>query len=115
MTTANEILTASFPNMLSVPLEAVFNEAGYQYIYRKDGSRVVKQMIEAGTMNDNEIIVRKGLAKDDVVLLAPPADTAGLKTVRLPGLKPMSAPVAAPAPVRGDTPKTTTVPAQPKR
>jgi RND family efflux transporter MFP subunit len=114
MTTANEILTASFANMLSVPLEAVFNEAGYQYVYKKEGSRVVKQMIDAGTMNDNEIIVRKGLSKDDLVLLAPPADTSGLKSNRLAGLKPVSAPVAPPASVKGDSPKTTTVPVNPK-
>jgi hypothetical protein len=114
MTTANQILTASYPNTLSVPLEAVFNEGGYQYVYKKEGARVVKQMIEAGTMNDNEIIVRKGLEKDDLVLLAPPADTSGLKSNRLTGLKPASAPVAPPASVKGDSPKTTTVPVNPK-
>jgi RND family efflux transporter MFP subunit len=114
MTTANEILTASFANMLFVPLEAVFNEAGYQYVYKKEGSRVVKQMIEAGTMNDNEIVVRKGLAKDDVVLLAPPADTSGLKSIKLAGLKPVSAPVAPPASTKGDSPKPTIVPINPK-
>jgi RND family efflux transporter MFP subunit len=114
MTTANQILTASYPNTLSVPLESVFNEGGYQYVYKKEGGRVVKQMIEAGTMNDNEIIVRKGLEKDDLVLLAPPADTSGLKSNRLTGLKPGSAPVAPPASVKGDSPKTTTVPVNPK-
>jgi RND family efflux transporter MFP subunit len=91
MTTANEILTASVPNVLSIPLEAVFNDGGYQYVYRKDGGRVVKQMIEAGTMNDNEIIIRQGLRRDDLVLLAPPADTARLKTNKLAGLKPIAA------------------------
>jgi RND family efflux transporter MFP subunit len=115
MTTANEIMTATFPNMLSVPLEAVFNDAGYQYVYKKDGSRIVKQMIEAGTMNDNEIIVRKGLAKGDLVLLAPPADTSGLKSNKLAGLKPASAPIAPPVSPKGDSARTTTVPVKPKR
>src|SRR5690349_17369517 len=73
MTTANEILTASVPNVLYVPLEAVFSEGGYQYVYKKEGGRIVRQMIDAGTMNDNEIIVRKGLSKDAVVYLSPPA------------------------------------------
>jgi hypothetical protein len=71
-------------------------------------------MIEAGTMNDNEIVVRKGLAKDDVVLLAPPADTSGLKSIKLAGLKPVSAPVAPPASTKGDSPKPTIVPINPK-
>ncbi|MFI5256917.1 MAG: efflux RND transporter periplasmic adaptor subunit [Gemmatimonadales bacterium] len=94
MTTANEIITASMPNVLSVPLEAVFSESGYQYVYKKDGSRVIRQMIDAGTMNDNEIVVRKGLTKDDHVLLAPPADTAGIRTDKLAGLKPRATPAA---------------------
>ena len=89
MTTANEIITASVPNVLFVPLEAVFSEGGYQYVYKKDGGSIVRQMIDAGTMNDNEIIVRKGLTKDDVVYLTPPADTSGIKTEKIEGLKPI--------------------------
>jgi RND family efflux transporter MFP subunit len=106
MTTANEIVTASTPNVLSVPLEAVVNEGGYQYVFRKQGSHVVKQMIEAGAMNDNEIIVRKGLAKGDLVLLARPADQSGIDTEKLPGLKPL---------VTGDSVKAVLPPEQPKR
>ena len=90
MTTANEIVTASIPNVLSIPLEAVVNEGGYQYVFRKNGSRVVKQMIEAGSMNDNDIIVRKGLSKGDVVLLSRPAEPSGIDTEKIPGLKPLA-------------------------
>jgi RND family efflux transporter MFP subunit len=107
MTTANEIVTASVPNVLSIPLEAVVGDAGYQYAFKKAGSHVVKQMIETGTMNDNEIIVRKGLAKDDLVLLTPPADLAGIRTERIPGLKPVTNPAAS-----GDTAKGITIPAK---
>jgi hypothetical protein len=79
MTTANAIETASVANVLSIPLEAVVNEAGYQYAYKKSGARVVKQMIETGVSNDNEIIVRRGLSKDDRVLLVPPTDKADVR------------------------------------
>ena len=34
-------------------------------------------MIETGAMNDNEIVVRRGLTDDDRVLLTPPADKLG--------------------------------------
>jgi RND family efflux transporter MFP subunit len=114
MTTANEIVTAAMPNMLSVPLEAVFSEAGYQYVYKADGSRVVKQMIETGAMNDNEIVVRKGLSKGDLVLLAPPADTAGIRSNKLAGLKPVAAQSAAPVAAGADSAKKQTVPVNPK-
>jgi RND family efflux transporter MFP subunit len=113
MTTANEILTASVPNVLYVPLEAVFSEGGYQYVYRKDGGRIVRQMIDAGTMNDNEIIVRKGLAKDDVVYLSPPADTAGIRTEKLEGLKPKAAAPDKPATPTSDSAKSVAVPVKP--
>src|SRR4051812_7048324 len=90
MTTANAIEVASIPNVLSVPLESTITEGGYTYVYKKTGRGVVKQMIETGTSNDNEIIVRQGLTKDDRVLLAPPTDKADINTEIIPGLKPLT-------------------------
>ena len=52
----------------------------------------MKQMIETGATNDNEIVVKKGLAKDDRVFLTPPADKATIKTEIIPGLKPTAPP-----------------------
>lgn len=107
MTTANAIETASVPNALSVPLEAVVSEAGYSYVYKREGRGVVKQMIDPGPMNDNEIVVRRGLTKDDRVLLAPPTDKSGISTSTIPGLKP-----AAPPSTTGDTAKSVSLPAR---
>jgi RND family efflux transporter MFP subunit len=87
MTTSNAIEVASVPNVLSIPLEAVTNEGGYSWVYKRDGRRIVKQMIETGVMNDNEIVIRRGLTKDDRVLLSVPPDKAGIETVTIPGLK----------------------------
>jgi RND family efflux transporter MFP subunit len=109
MTTSNAIETANFSNVFSVPLEAVVSEAGYSFVYKKDGRGVVKQMIETGAMNDNEIVVKNGLAKDDRVLLAPPADKTGVRTNVIPGLKPV--PSSTPS---GDTAKGVTLPAKPE-
>jgi RND family efflux transporter MFP subunit len=106
MTTSNAIETASIPNALSVPLEAVVSDGGYSYVYKREGRSVVKQMIEPGAMNDNEIVVRRGLAKDDRVLLTPPADKTGIKTAAIPGLKP-----SVPSSTAGDTAKSVSLPA----
>jgi RND family efflux transporter MFP subunit len=106
MTTANAIETASFSNVLSVPLEAVINEAGYSYVYKRTGSRVVKQMVEPGTANDNEIIIKRGLTKDDHVLLTVPTDKTDIKTEVIDGLKPTIAPNPS-----ADTAKSVTLPA----
>jgi RND family efflux transporter MFP subunit len=107
MTTANAIEVASLDNVLSIPLEAVTSDSGYSYVYKKDGRGVVRQMIEAGSTNDNEIVVRKGLSKDDHVLLTPPADKATIKTEIIPGLQPMLPTTS------GDTAKGITLPAKP--
>ena len=107
MTTSNAIEVASVPNVLSIPLEAVTASGGYSYVYKKAGHGVVRQMIETGVMNDNEIVVRQGLAADDHVLLTTPADTAGIKTEIIPGLKP-----ARPS-AGGDTAQGVSLPAKP--
>ena len=108
MTTSNAIETATFTNVLSVPLEAVVSEGGYSYVYKKDGRGVAKQMIETGAMNDNEIVVRNGLTKDDRVLLTPPSEKTGIKTNVISGLKPV-----VPSATSGDTAKGVSLPAKP--
>lgn len=103
MTTSNAIEVASVPNVLTIPLEAVTTDSGYSYVYKREGRGVVRQMIETGAMNDNEIIVRKGLEENDHVLLTPPADKATLKTHVIPGLKPVMS-------VQGDSATSVTLP-----
>jgi RND family efflux transporter MFP subunit len=115
MTTANAIEVASIPNVMSVPLEATVTEGGFTYVYKKSGAGVVKQMIETGTPNDNEIIVKQGLTTSDRVLLSPPADKATIKTEIIPGLKPLTDSVHPPDAAPGVTLKLPpkTVPASP--
>ncbi len=110
MTTSNAIEIASVPNVMFVPLEAVTTDSGYSYVYKKDGRGMVRQMIETGAINDNEIVVRKGLSKDDRVFLTPPsaAEKAKIKTVVIPGLKPF-----VPGAAQGDSAKGVTLPVKP--
>jgi len=98
MTTSNAIIAASIPNVLSVPLEAVSAEGGLSFVYKRNGGHVTKQQIETGAMNDNEIIVRRGLTNGDQVLLTPPADKSNIPISLIPGLKPPPAPAGS-----GDT------------
>jgi RND family efflux transporter MFP subunit len=109
MTTSNAIIAASIPNVLSVPLEAVSSEGGLSFVYKKNGSHITKQQIETGAMNDNEIIVRRGLTKDDHVLLSAPTDKTGISESLIPGLKPQPAPAPS-----GDAPASVTLPSKPK-
>ncbi|HEY9229398.1 MAG TPA: HlyD family efflux transporter periplasmic adaptor subunit [Gemmatimonadaceae bacterium] len=106
MTTSNAIEVASTPNVLSIPLEAVSTDSGYSYVYKKDGRHTVRQMIETGAMNDNEIVVRQGLAEGDQVFVSVPANKVGIQTVAIPGLKPIVPGTS------GDTAKGITLPAK---
>jgi len=85
MTTANSIITRTLPSALSIPLEAVFNEDDTPYVYKKSGRRILRQEIETGLMNENEIVVVRGLEPADEVLLSPPAKPEDVVTRRLPG------------------------------
>ncbi|MFL5613397.1 MAG: efflux RND transporter periplasmic adaptor subunit [Gemmatimonadaceae bacterium] len=105
MTTSNAIETASIAKVLSVPLEAVTSDGGLSFVYKRDGGHVVKQQIETGAMNDNDIVVMRGLQKGDKVLLVLPADKANLKVELIPGLKPVPPPTTG-----GDTAKGVTLP-----
>jgi RND family efflux transporter MFP subunit len=85
MTTSNAIRTATIPNALSIPLEALTSTDDVPYVYKRSGVRVIKQEVETGVMNDNEVVIVRGLEAGDEVLLVPPANAARLDPVRLPG------------------------------
>ena len=84
MTTGNAIETYSQKDALFIPLEAVSSDGGVPFVYKQSGSKVSKQEIVTGAMNDDEVIVLKGLAEAERVLLSPPEDKAHLSLVRLP-------------------------------
>jgi len=97
MTTGNGIETMSLKNVLHVPLETVLNESGVPFVFRRNGLGVVKQEVETGAMNDDEIVITRGLDEGDRVLLSPPAEKDKLALVRLPNSK------AVQRPANGDT------------
>ncbi len=119
MTTANNIETLSIKDVLSVPLEAVTSESGVPYVFKKSGASVVKQEVELGAMNDNDVVVQRGLEVSDRVLLSPPADKDKLKLEKLagsrnvPGSKPGTDAQQAPQPVPVKPAPPTKTPATP--
>ena len=52
-------------------------EAGFSYVFKKSGRGVVKQMVETGAMNDNEIVVRRGVERGTTCSSRLPADGRG--------------------------------------
>lgn len=84
MTTKNKILTSVVDSVLSIPIEAVFNADSTSFVYKKDGRSAIRQQIITGQSNENEIIIRAGLANGDEVLLVPPEDGEKMKLEMLP-------------------------------
>lgn len=85
MTTSNAIQTSRLEDAFSVPLEAVTSSDDVPYVYKRSGVRIVKQEVETGVMNDNEVVILQGVSAGDQVLLVPPANADRLTPQRLPG------------------------------
>jgi len=98
MTTGNAIETMAIKNALYIPLEAMSSEAGMPVVYKRSGGGVVKQEIETGAMNDDEVVVTRGLNENEELLLIPPPDGDKMEVARLPGSREKPKPVPA-----GDT------------
>src|ERR1041384_6873791 len=75
MTTGNAIETYKIPNALFIPLEAVSSDEGVAVVYKQAGGRIIKQEIQTGAMNDDEVVIVRGLTAEDRVLPAPPRVT----------------------------------------
>jgi hypothetical protein len=80
MTTGNLIQTGVYSDRLYVPSEAVFETDSTQYVYLKK-KELVKQIIDVGEENEDYIIINKGVAENDVVLLSEPEKTEEIPTV----------------------------------
>ena len=78
MTTSNQILTNLFENVLYVPLEAVHAEDSLSFVYTRKGK---KQIVVTGEMNENNIIIEKGLEENDEIYLSTPDEPEKFKLV----------------------------------
>lgn len=105
MTTGNEVETQSLKDVLYIPLDALVVEEGIPVVFKQDGARVIKQEVATGAMNDDEVVIVKGLAEGETVLLAPPMNRNELVVQRLPGSENAPPPGAS-----GDTAQRRTVP-----
>jgi RND family efflux transporter MFP subunit len=72
MTTGNSILTATYEDVLFIPLEAIHANDSLTYVYKISGFKTIKQIVTTGESNENEIIIKEGLSPDDQILLSAP-------------------------------------------
>lgn len=72
MTTKNKIITNITDSVLFAPLECIHSNDSVSYVFTKRGR---KQQVITGESNENEIIILKGLEKDDELLLTVPENS----------------------------------------
>lgn len=68
MTTKNIIITDVIDSVLYIPIECIHSNDSLSYVYRWGE----KQQVVLGKSNENEIIIRAGLEKEDKIYLMPP-------------------------------------------
>ncbi|MGD9931124.1 MAG: efflux RND transporter periplasmic adaptor subunit [Mangrovibacterium sp.] len=75
MTTSNVIYTNTYPDTLSIPADAVFENDSMQFVYLLR-SGLVRQVVKLGEENENFVLVAKGLSEGDEVCLNEPEGAA---------------------------------------
>ncbi len=85
MTTSNRIIIEEHEDVLHIPLEAVHAIDSLSFVAVKDGSSSLMRQVELGPMNDNSVVIMRGVNGDEELLLSLP-DTSGIRIERLPEL-----------------------------
>ncbi|MFO7851102.1 MAG: efflux RND transporter periplasmic adaptor subunit [Bacteroidota bacterium] len=79
MTTGNQIITASYNDVLSIPLECVHATVdSIPYVYHRNGTR---QIVVLGRSNENSVIVEQGIVEDDQLYLSLPEEPENFRLV----------------------------------
>jgi HlyD family secretion protein len=80
MTTKNVIITDIIDSVLFVPLECIYTSDSISYVV---SGKTRKQVI-VGKSNENEIVIKAGLEKDDEIYLLPPEGFEKFHISKLP-------------------------------
>lgn len=78
MTTKNQIITASFEDVVYIPLEAIHSNDSVTYVFMDQGMHTIKKEVLAGQSNENEIIIEKGISEGDEVYISIPENADDL-------------------------------------
>lgn len=84
MSTSNRIVVATVANVLSVPLECIHTDDGKTFVYKRNGSALIKQQVKVGQVNEEEAIIEQGVSDSDRVLMSLPADLSRVQSLYLP-------------------------------
>ncbi len=66
-----EILVTELDNVLSVPVQAILQFKGKEYVFARDGDGFRRVEVEMGISNDQHVEIKKGLKDGDAVAMTP--------------------------------------------
>ena len=73
MTCNNDLIFASYNNQLLAPLKSIFSKGTDRFVYLKRGGKIIRQAVELGAEDEENVVVLKGLDEGDRVLLYQPS------------------------------------------
>jgi multidrug efflux pump subunit AcrA (membrane-fusion protein) len=84
MTTTNVILTETLPpGTIYVPLDCVQGSDSFNYVYKDEHGRIIKQEVIVGNSNSENAEIKGGLNEGEMVYLSTPSNSDKLKVSRL--------------------------------
>ncbi|MDW8297314.1 MAG: efflux RND transporter periplasmic adaptor subunit, partial [Raineya sp.] len=84
MTTSNTIICEKLTNTLYIPLDCLHSESdSLNFVFVKRNGAIIRQEVKIGKSNENEVVILKGLQKNDEVFLSIPENAKNLKLKRL--------------------------------
>ncbi len=78
MTSAVEVITDTYENVLSVPLESIYRDS-LTFVFVKRNAAIAKQEVLLGASNEDEIIIEYGLNSGDQIALNVPDNPEDMK------------------------------------
>ena len=72
LTVSCRIIVSEIPDVLFIPLEALFRDQATEYVYLKSGSGFKRNEIKTGAINTDFVIITEGLSEDDLIALSDP-------------------------------------------
>ncbi len=80
MTTSNQIITETFRNTLTIPLEALHNNDSISYVYT---TKKLMKIVVPGGQNENRIIIEQGLVEGEEIFLSIPTNPGEFKLANM--------------------------------
>ncbi len=77
------VQVSSIKGAITIPVEALFNENGKNFVYKVDNNKLSQTFITVGATTDTSVEVLQGLKQGDVVALSGPTQYTNGMTVRV--------------------------------